>query len=39
MATAIFLAACVIAMPRPPTITDLYAHIRILIAKLPLSRR
>jgi hypothetical protein len=39
MVVGIFLAATVIAMPRPPTITDLYVHLRLLIAKLPLSRR
>ena len=36
MAIAIALSAAIIAMQRPPTITDLYAHLRILIAKLPL---
>jgi hypothetical protein len=39
MVVGIFLAATVIAMPRPPTITDLYVRLRLLIAKLPLSRR
>ena len=36
MAIAIVLSAAIIAMQRPPTIADLYAHLRILIAKLPL---
>ncbi len=36
MAIAIILSATVISMQRRPTITDLYAHLRILIDKLPL---
>ncbi len=38
MAIAIILSAAVIAMPRRPSISDLYAQLGILVAKLPLLR-
>jgi hypothetical protein len=37
MALAVILSTAIIAMQQRPTISDLYAHLRILIAKLPLS--
>ena len=38
MALAIVLSAVIISMPRRPAIAELYAHLRIVIAKLPLLR-